>query len=84
MKELPPLKLEKARFVTALTPLDETEWSEHGAERVRFEVATNPGAALGPLAKILSGGELARFMLAIKVVLAKAMPVRDPGLRRGR
>ena len=75
MKELPPLKLEAARFVTALTPLEETEWSEHGAERIRFEVATNKGAALGPLAKILSGGELSRFMLAIKVVLAKAMTV---------
>jgi len=75
MKELPPLKLEAARFVTALTPLDDGEWSEHGAERVRFEVATNKGASLGPIAKILSGGELSRFMLAIKVVLARAMPV---------
>ncbi len=74
MKELPPLKLEAARFATALTLLDEAEWSEHGAERVRFEVATNKGAPLGPLAKILSGGELSRFMLAIKVVLARAMP----------
>jgi DNA repair protein RecN (Recombination protein N) len=74
-RELPPLKLEAARFATALTPLEEPEWSEHGAERVRFEVATNKGAPLGPLAKILSGGELSRFMLAIKVVLSKAMPV---------
>jgi DNA repair protein RecN (Recombination protein N) len=75
MRELPPLKLEAARFATALTPLEENEWGEHGAERVRFEVATNKGTALGPLAKILSGGELSRFMLALKVVLSKAMPV---------
>jgi DNA repair protein RecN (Recombination protein N) len=74
-RELPPLKLAAARFATALPPLDATEWSEHGAERVRFEVATNKGAPLGPLAKILSGGELSRFMLALKLVLAKAMPV---------
>ncbi len=74
MRELPPLKLEAARFATALTPLEESDWSENGAERVLFEVATNKGAPLGPLAKILSGGELSRFMLAIKVVLSKAMP----------
>jgi DNA repair protein RecN (Recombination protein N) len=75
MRELPPLKLEAARFATQLAPLDDAQGSEHGAERVRFEVATNKGAALGPLAKILSGGELSRFMLALKVVLSKAMPV---------
>jgi DNA repair protein RecN (Recombination protein N) len=75
MRELPPLKLAAARFATALTPLDEADWGAHGAERVRFEVATNKGTPLGPLAKILSGGELARFMLAVKLVLAKAMPV---------
>src|SRR5579862_2612180 len=71
MKELPPLKLEKARFRTALTPLSENEWGEHGRERVHFEVATLAGAPPGPLAKIASGGELARFMLALKVVLAR-------------
>jgi DNA repair protein RecN (Recombination protein N) len=71
MKELPPLKLEKARFRTVLTPLDEGEWGEHGRERVHFEVATLAGAPPGPLAKIASGGELARFMLALKVVLAR-------------
>jgi DNA repair protein RecN (Recombination protein N) len=75
MRELPPLKLEAARFATVLTPLDAAESGEHGAERVRFEVATNKGAPLGPLAKILSGGELARFMLALKLVLSKATPV---------
>ncbi len=75
MKELPPLKLEKARFHTALTTLAESEWNEHGRERVAFEVATIAGAPPGPLNKIASGGELARFMLALKVVLAKTSPV---------
>jgi DNA repair protein RecN (Recombination protein N) len=75
MKELPPLKLEKARFHTALTTLAESEWNEHGRERVAFEVATIAGAPPGPLNKIASGGELARFMLALKVVLATTSPV---------
>ncbi|HUC66153.1 MAG TPA: DNA repair protein RecN [Stellaceae bacterium] len=75
MRELPPLKLEKARFQTVLTPLAEADWGEHGSERVHFEVATNPGAAAGPLARIASGGELSRFMLALKVVLARTSPV---------
>ena len=74
-KELPPLKLEKARFRTVLTALPPGEWGEHGQERVHFEVATNPGAAPGPLARIASGGELSRFMLALKVVLARTSPV---------
>ena len=52
-------------------PLPEAEWSAEGAERVGFEIATNPGQEPGPLAKIASGGELARLMLALKVVLAK-------------
>ncbi len=68
--ELKPLRLDKARFRTVLTPLGEAEWGEHGAERVHFEVATNPGAPFGPLARIASGGELSRFMLALKLVLA--------------
>jgi len=68
--ELKPLRLDKARFRTVLTPLAETEWGEHGCERVAFEVATNPGAPFGPLARIASGGELSRFMLALKLVLA--------------
>jgi DNA repair protein RecN (Recombination protein N) len=75
MKELAPLKLDKARFSTVLTSLDEGGWSEHGFERVHFEVTTNPGTPPGPLAKIASGGELSRFMLALKVVLAKTSPV---------
>jgi len=68
--ELKPLRLDKARFRTVLTPLVEDDWSEHGCERVHFEVATNPGAGFGPLARIASGGELSRFMLALKLVLS--------------
>src|SRR5205807_1473728 len=68
--ELKPLRLDKARFRTVLSPLAETDWGEHGCERVHFEVATNPGAPFGALAKIASGGELSRFMLALKLVLA--------------
>ncbi|MFZ2004596.1 MAG: DNA repair protein RecN, partial [Stellaceae bacterium] len=68
--ELKPLRLDKARFRTVLTPLAEAEWNEHGSERVSFEVATNPGAPFGPLARIASGGELSRFLLALKLVLA--------------
>lgn len=73
--ELPPLKLDKARFETAIEYLPEGEWGPHGRERVGFVVATNPGAPAGPLNKIASGGELARFMLALKVVLAGLSPV---------
>jgi DNA repair protein RecN (Recombination protein N) len=69
--ELPPLKLEKARFETQLETVAEDDWSEYGIDRVQFLVATNPGAAAGPLGKIASGGEMARFMLALKVVLAE-------------
>jgi DNA repair protein RecN (Recombination protein N) len=73
--ELAPLRLDKARFRTVLTPLDEAEWSEHGCERVHFEIATTPGAPFGPLARIASGGELSRFMLALKLVLADTSSV---------
>ncbi|GIK98581.1 MAG: DNA repair protein RecN [Alphaproteobacteria bacterium] len=73
--ELPPLKLEKARFATRLERLAETQWGEQGLDRIAFEVATNPGTPPGALARIASGGELARFMLALKVALAAADPV---------
>jgi DNA repair protein RecN (Recombination protein N) len=69
--ELGPLKLEKAKFVTELTPLPEAEWSEFGTDRVQFMVATNPGTPPAPIARIASGGELSRFLLALKVCLAK-------------
>ncbi|MFN4283296.1 MAG: DNA repair protein RecN [Alphaproteobacteria bacterium] len=66
-KELAPLKMEKASFRTAVETVD---GGPDGTERVAFEVSTNPGAPHGALAKIASGGELARFMLALKVALA--------------
>ena len=69
--ELPPLRLEKARFAVRVEPLDAGEWNAEGMDRVLFQVATNPGVPLGPLAKISSAGELSRFMLALKVVLAR-------------
>ena len=69
-KELPPLKLDKASFRTVIAALADDEGGPDGLERVAFEVATNAGAPFGPLARIASGGELARFLLAIKVVLA--------------
>lgn len=74
-RELDPLRLGKARFRTGVEVLDEKDWGEHGGDRIRFEVATNPGMPPGPLNKIASGGELSRFMLALKVVLARADPV---------
>lgn len=77
MAELPPLKLERAVFRTALERLAEDDWSAQGLDRIAFEVATNPGSAPGPLGRIASGGELARFLLAAKVVLASVNPERS-------
>jgi DNA repair protein RecN (Recombination protein N) len=68
--ELPPLRLDKASFVTAVEDLPEGAWGPDGIDRVSFLIATNPGTPPGPLSQIASGGELSRFMLAIKVVLA--------------
>lgn len=70
--ELGPLKLEKARFRTSVNALDEDAWGAGGGEQVAFEVATLAGADFGALKKIASGGELARFILALKVALAGA------------
>ena len=69
--ELAPLKLDAARFRTVVAPLAPADWSPAGKDRVEFEIATNPGAPFGPLAKIASGGELSRFILALKVALAE-------------
>jgi DNA repair protein RecN (Recombination protein N) len=67
--ELAPLKLDAARFRTAIAPI---EPGSSGLDRVEFEVSTNPGAPFGPLTRIASGGELSRFILALKVALAEA------------
>ncbi|MCP4618824.1 MAG: DNA repair protein RecN [Bradyrhizobium sp.] len=67
--ELPPLKLERASFTTQLEA-DEASPGPEGIDRVEFWVQTNPGTRPGPLMKVASGGELSRFLLALKVVLA--------------
>jgi DNA repair protein RecN (Recombination protein N) len=67
--ELHPLKLDAARFRTAIAA---TEPGVSGTDRIEFEVSTNPGAPFGPLTRIASGGELSRFILALKVALAEA------------
>ncbi|MFV1852294.1 MAG: DNA repair protein RecN [Thalassospira sp.] len=73
--ELPPLRMEKARFVTDIAAVEENEWGIDGIDRVQFTVATNPGSPPGALNKIASGGELSRFLLALKVVLARVSAV---------
>ncbi|HWJ37222.1 MAG TPA: DNA repair protein RecN [Sphingomicrobium sp.] len=67
--ELAPLKLDAARFRTTIT---EAEAGPSGTDRVEFEISTNPGAPFGALSRIASGGELSRFILALKVALAEA------------
>jgi len=67
--ELPPLKLERARFITECQA-DEVDGQADGYDRIEFWVQTNPGTRPGPMMKVASGGELARFLLALKVVLA--------------
>ncbi len=66
--ELAPLKLERAHFETRISPADP---GPDGCDQVEFTVATNPGAPSGPLNRIASGGELSRFLLALKVCLAR-------------
>lgn len=68
--ELPPLKLERAAFEVQVERLDEPEWGPGGVDRVRFLARANPGQAFGPIHKAASGGELARFALALRVVMA--------------
>jgi DNA repair protein RecN (Recombination protein N) len=67
--ELTPLKLERAKFSTEIIS-DAAAAGPNGIDRIEFWVQTNPGTKPGPLMKIASGGELARFLLALKVVLA--------------
>ena len=69
--ELAPLKLDAARFRTLIAPTAQENWSTAGKDRVEFEISTNPGAPFAPLVKIASGGELSRFILALKVALAE-------------
>jgi DNA repair protein RecN (Recombination protein N) len=69
MSELPALKLERAEFLVELTS-DPSDRAQTGVDHVEFAVRTNPGARPGPMMKIASGGELSRFLLALKVALA--------------
>ena len=69
--ELAPLKLDAAQFRTGITRLDEANWGPTGIDRIEFLISTNPGAPFAPLGKIASGGELSRFILALKVALAE-------------
>jgi DNA repair protein RecN (Recombination protein N) len=69
--ELTPLKLDTARFRTAVAELPEERWGAQGMDAVEFLISTNPGADFAPLNKIASGGELSRFILALKVALAE-------------
>ena len=73
-RELPPLRLAKARFRAEVVALAEADWGSSGTDAVRFLIATNPGQELGPLGRIASGGELSRLMLALKVVLSAGSP----------
>ncbi|MBB2205005.1 DNA repair protein RecN [Gluconacetobacter takamatsuzukensis] len=68
--ELKPLRLERARFFVTLPTLPPEAWNARGREQAAFQIAANPGQPPGPLAKVASGGELSRLMLALKVVLA--------------
>jgi DNA repair protein RecN (Recombination protein N) len=69
--ELAPLKLDAARFRTAVVRLPEDRWGPQGVDAAEFLISTNPGADFAPLTKIASGGELSRFILALKVALAE-------------
>ncbi|MEQ1889798.1 MAG: DNA repair protein RecN, partial [Alphaproteobacteria bacterium] len=71
-KELTPLKLDRATFKTEISAPGGIERGAEGIDRVEFQVATNPGASPGPLVRIASGGELSRFMLALRMVLARS------------
>jgi DNA repair protein RecN (Recombination protein N) len=68
--ELPPLRLDKARFFARVETLPEAEWGAHGADQVRFLISTNPGQNPGALGRVASGGELSRLMLALKVAFS--------------
>ncbi len=73
-KELDALRLGKAKFVTTIENLEENHYNQNGIDKIAFMVATNEGQTLSPINKTASGGELARFMLALKVNLANASP----------
>ena len=81
--ELAPLKLERAKFTTQVET-DAASPGPQGIDRIEFWVQTNPGTKPGPLMKVASGGELSRFLLALKVVLSDRGSAPDAGVRRNR
>ncbi len=74
MAELPPIKLEDAQFITQIERQDENNRAHHGIDAIHFEASANRGIAAGAIDKIASGGELARFLLALKIILADTAP----------
>ena len=74
---MPPLKLDGAQFNTSITQLTEAQWGPTGINAVRFEASTNKGTDLGPVDRVASGGELARFLLALKVCLEENSQTRS-------
>lgn len=75
MNELKPLKMEKTIFNVDFKELDENNWNRNGIDSIKFIASTNPGMPMCELSKIASGGELSRFMLALKVVLSNVKSV---------
>lgn len=73
--ELIPLKLGQTQFMVKIERLPENQWTAHGWDHVEFHVATNPGSAAGSIAKVASGGELSRLMLALKVILSRTTQI---------
>lgn len=76
MAELPDLKLPNARFMIQVSPLDESNWSDQGVDKIAFLVAMNKGQDWQALEKAASGGELARLMLALKAILATGSTIQ--------
>jgi DNA repair protein RecN (Recombination protein N) len=75
IQELIPLKMDNTVFDVDFKELDEDNWNIHGIDGVKFIASTNPGMPMNELSKIASGGELSRFMLALKVVLSQVQSV---------
>lgn len=75
-QEVTNLRMGGVKFRTSVQFLPEEEWTRNGGDRVNFEVSTVPGAELGPIHKVASGGELSRFMLALRVVIAGSAHVK--------
>lgn len=73
--ELPPLKLDRATLFVPVERQQEAAWGPHGLDKSAFLITTNPGTRPGALGKVASGGELSRFLLALKVVLAEVSPI---------